>query len=257
MTKPRKPSALYRYIEDVQADEPWGSMLDAGTGVNSLSWVSGLKTDQWTAVTGSASEASWVQEAMAGNVREQDRIIEGNWASPALLTGEMFDTVLADYLLGAIEGFAPYFQSYLFARLRPLTKKRLYATGLEPYVPTHQPDTHAGRLIWEIGRLRDACVLLAGRQPYREYPAEWLTDALQRSGFRVVSLKHFKIAYKRRFVDAQIDICLRSLNMVTDAALASSLKARADALQAEAHSVIQAEGALRHCRNYVVVAKPV
>ena len=100
-------------------------------------------------------------------------------------------------------------------------------------------------------------LLLAGRQPNREYPAQWVTDTLQRSGFRVNSIKQFKIAYKKRFVDAQINICLRSLSMGFDATLASSLKVRTEALQAEAHSVIQAEGVLHHCHNYAVVAEPV
>ena len=49
----------------------------------------------------------------------------GNWVDPNLLKGAQYDTVLADYLLGAIEGFAPYYQPYLFKRLRPLTRKML------------------------------------------------------------------------------------------------------------------------------------
>lgn len=244
-------------MERLQGERPWGAVLDAGTGVNSLSWVAGLATERWTAVTASNGEARWVGEAIAVAKRPQDQIIEGNWADPALLKGEVYDTVLADYLLGAIEGFAPYFQSHLFARLRPLTRRTLYVTGLEPYVPTLRPDTEAGRLLWEIGRFRDACVLLAGHMPYREYPAQWVVDHLPRAGFAVRAVKHFKIGYKKRFVNAQIDLVAPGLENLEDRALAEALKARGEALRAEALEAISAEGALRHCRNYVVVAEPV
>lgn len=256
MTK-RRHSALYRYIESTQGEQPWGRMLDAGTGVNSLNWVTDLETESWTAVTGSASEARWVQKALKPKIRPQDQIVEGNWADQNLLKGEVFDTVLADYLLGAIEGFAPYFQPYLFRRLRPLTCRKLYITGLEPYVPTHRPETKTGQLIWEIGRWRDACVLMGGHQPYREYPAEWLVDHLPQSGFKVHSIKHFKIAYKKRFVTAQIDIGCRAISYLGDSALTAALKARGEELQAQALEVINADGALRHCRNYVIVADPI
>ena len=57
-----------------------------------------------------------------------------------------FDTVLADYLLGAVEGFAPYWQGQLFGRLRPLVAKRLYVIGLQPYIHG-RPDTAAGRIV--------------------------------------------------------------------------------------------------------------
>lgn len=252
----QKHSALYRYIERVQGKRAWGALLDAGTGVNSLRWVTSLATERWTAVTGSLSEANWVRQTVKTDLRPVDQFLEGNWANPELLKGEVFDTVLADYLLGAIDGFAPYFQSYLFKRLRPLTRSRLYVTGLEPYVPTHRPDTKAGQLVWEIGRYRDACVLLSGQRPYREYPAQWAVDTLSRSGFAVRSVKHFKISYKKRFVNAQIDLVKPGLEQLADRTLAEALKARGEALRAEALEFIEAEGALRHCRNYVIVAEP-
>lgn len=67
--------------------------------------------------------------------------------------------MLADYLLGAVEGFAPYFQHSLFVRLRSPVQRCLYIVGLEPYVNS-QADTPAGDIIREIGRFRDACLLL-------------------------------------------------------------------------------------------------
>jgi hypothetical protein len=49
----RKPfwSCTNEAIEQMQGDLPWGRVLDAGTGAHSLTWISSLQTDSWTAVT--------------------------------------------------------------------------------------------------------------------------------------------------------------------------------------------------------------
>jgi hypothetical protein len=102
-------STLFRHIETLQGRRPWGSMLDAGTGSGSIRWIQSLATERWTAVTGAEGHARQVADQAAAQRRPGDRILLGNWADPALLAGEAYDTVLADYLLGAIDGFAPYF----------------------------------------------------------------------------------------------------------------------------------------------------
>lgn len=248
-------SGLFEEIETLHAGRAWGSMLDAGTGTHSIGWIGSLETDRWTAVSGAAAHARQVQDAIATRQRPEDRILVGNWADPALLKGERYDTVLADYLLGAIEGFAPYFQHRLFARLRPLVGQRLYVIGLEPYV-SEEPDTAAGRLIWRIGRFRDACLLLAGEKPYREYPAQWAVDHLEASGYRVIATKRFANRYKQRFVDSQIDMCAPRLAKLADRDLARVLEAQGEALRAEALAHIEREGALRHGFDYVLATEP-
>ena len=255
--KPLKHPRLLRYIQELHGDRPWGTFLDAGTGVQSIRWVAELGTDRWTAISASPGHAERVREAIEEAQRPDDQIILGNWVDPDLLKGESYDTVMADYLLGAIEGFAPYFQPYLFKRLRPLTRKRLYIKGLEPYVPTMRPEDKAGRLLWEIGRFRDACVLLGNDIPYREYPAGWVIDNLQMNGFAVLEVKHFDIRYKKLFVNAQIDVCAPILEKLTDRDLAKALKARGEALRAEALEIIEAKGALCTGCNYVIAAEPV
>ena len=145
--KPRKHPRLLRYIQDLQGDRPWGTLLDAGTGVQSIRWVADLNTERWTAVSASPHHAQRVRDVISQSQRPDDRIVVGNWVDSNLLKDEVYDTVVADYLLGAVEGFAPYFQPYLFKRLRPLTRKRLYIKGLEPYVPTMRPEDMAGRLL--------------------------------------------------------------------------------------------------------------
>lgn len=250
-----KTAGLFGHIEALQGERPWGAVLDAGTGTHSGRWVSSLATDRWTAVTGSTEHAAEVRTALAGIRRPQDRIIVGNWTDPALLRGERYDTVLADYLLGAIEGFAPYFQPRLFDRLHPLVAGRLYVVGLEPYMH-ERPASAAGRLVWEIGRFRDTCLMLAGEMPYREYPADWVIDHLGRSGFRVLSVEHYPIRYKARFVDGQIDMCASRIARIDDPVLAAALTARGEDIRHRARAAVETGNGLRHGRDYVIAAEP-
>lgn len=251
-----KVSALFRYIEELHGNRPWGAVLDAGTGTNSIRWVSSLPTERWTAVTGAMGHAVQVRDAVEARRRPQDRLIVANWADPELLQGDVHDTVLADYLLGAVEGFAPYFQPQLFARLRPLTGKRLYVIGLEPYVNA-DATTPAGKIVQEIGRFRDACLLLAGEIPYREYPAHWAADHLEQSGFAVIAARHFPIRYKERFVNSQIDMCKPRLAKLEDRLLAEALLARGETLRQKALAMVAADDGLRHGHDYVIAVEPV
>lgn len=249
-------SALFSCIEAVQGPVAFGRVLDAGTGPRSLRWLMTLNTDACTAVTGDRWMQRQVQRALGDWQRPQDRLLVGNWTDRDLLAGEQFDTVVADYLLGAIEGFAPYFQSSLFARLRPLTARRLYITGVEPYVIA-QPEDEAGALIWEIGRYHDACVILSGKQPYREYPLDWVSAELRRSGFGPVAARKFPTAYKAKFVRGKIDVCRPRLERLADPALSRSLIAHGEALRSRALAYIERHGALSHGFAYVVAADPV
>lgn len=246
---------MFRTIEDLQGDRPWGSFLDAGTGTNSIGWVSSLPTERWVAVTGATGHAVQVRDAVDPVRRPQDRLIVANWADPTLLDGERFDTVLADYLIGAVEGFAPYFQEAMFARLRRLTGGRLYLIGLEPYV-TVRPETEAGRLVWEIGRFRDAVLLHAGERPYREYPMDWVLGQLAAAGFRIAAARRFPIRYKARFVNSQIDMCASRLAKLQYPDLAAALRARGEALREEALALVAREDGLRHGFDYVIAADP-
>jgi hypothetical protein len=251
----RTSSELFRHIEDLQGGQPWGSFLDAGTGTHSMGWIASLETERWTAISGAEGHAIQVRDAVENVRRPQDRIIVANWASERLLHGETYDTVLADYLLGAIEGFAPYFQDRLFARLRPHVGQRLYVVGVEPYV-IGQPTDAAGAAIWQIGRFRDACLLLAGEQPYREFPMGWATHSLRTSGYRVLSTRRFAIRYKARFVNSQIDMALMRLETLADPSLAAALTARGEVIRANALRMAAAEGGIRHGSDYVIAAEP-
>ncbi len=247
--------SLYERVTTLHGHRPWGAVLDAGTGRASMRWLLALPTDRWTAVTGAEGMAAQTRAEIGDRLRADDRLIVGNWADPDLLAGEAYDVVLADYLLGAIEGFAPYWQDRLFARLRPLVRGRLYVIGLAPYVHG-RPEDAAGALVNEIGRLRDACLLLAGDQPYREYPLDWTLRHLERAGFRVVDAQTVPIGYRERFVHSQLDLCLHAIGKLRDRTLAAPLLAHAADLRIRALAHIAREGALRHGHDYLVAAEP-
>lgn len=249
-------SAIFSYIETLQGATSYGRVLDAGTGTRSMRWLMSLNTDSWTAVTAAPAHAAQVQRLVGARQRPQDRLLIGNWIDPDLLAGEQFETVLADYLLGAIEGFAPYFQTALFARLRPLTVKRLYITGMEPYV-IERPGDEAGAFIWEIGRYRDACLILSGEQHYREYPLDWVLAELRRSGFQPIAARKFPIRFKAMFVNGQIDMCRPHLERLEDQALGQSLIAHGEALRSRALAYIESPGSLSYGFAHVVAADPV
>jgi hypothetical protein len=248
--------SLYDKITELHDNRPWGRVLDAGTGRASMRWLLSLRTDAWTAVTGSLKMAEKTRTEIGNRQRKADQIVIGNWMDPALLRDEVFETVLADYLLGAIDGFAPYWQDQLFKRLRPHVGKRLYIIGLEPYVP-YPSDDPAGRIIVEIGRLRDACLLLGNDRPYREYPLDWVIRQLNQSGFTVVDTQRYPIRYGERFINSQLDMCTDILNFIADRALAVALQQHIAALRQRALALNTAEGGLMFGHDYIVVAEPV
>lgn len=247
--------ALLSYIAQLQGETPFGRVLDAGTGPRSIGWLRTLETEAITAVTGDAMMKRQMERIAGDWQRPQDRLLVANWTDPKLLEDEQFDTVVADYLLGAIEGFAPYFQDSLFLRLRALTAGRLYLTGVEPYV-TARPAQEAGRLLWRIGRYRDACLLLLGKLPYREYPLGWVLAELRSAGFEPVASRKFPARYGANSVNGQIDLARPGLERVADRALGQALIAHGDALRARALAHIETHGALSHGFSYVVAAEP-
>lgn len=245
---------LFAYIERLHGEAPWGRVLDAGTGRKSLEWVAHLDTRHWTAVTGSDLSARELDADLRRLKRPGDRILHANWTDPTLLFGETFDVVLADYLLGAISGFAPFFQDRLFARLLPLVGSRLYAVGLAPYP---EKATHPwAEILLEIVRLRDACILLAGHRVYQEYPVDWVIRSLESSGYIVDEVESFPICYGPRFVKSQLAIAERQLLNVVDRDLAQQLDQSVAELRERALACHAAGGAQPFGEDWVVLARP-
>jgi hypothetical protein len=203
-----KDDMLFGCIEEQQGTIPFGNVLDAGTGMHSLRWIATLGGSDkkgmtsFTAITADATMQQKVQtEAKALGVDHLGSVLIGNWfgtenttnnnnnnnnnhprivipgaASSSIesqLELESYDVVLADYLIGAMDGFSPHRQEEMIPKLVSYLKPggRLYIVGLEPI-----PDSAPGdaNLICQVRRIRDACILLAGHRCYREYPMEWI-----------------------------------------------------------------------------------
>jgi len=253
MAKPS--SGLFGYIEKLHGSRPWGCFLDAGTGRHSLKWLLTLDTEEWTAITASKRMASQVRETVGSAMRDRDRILVGNWINDSLLFGETFDTVLMDYLVGAIEGFAPYWQGRVFERIRPVVTGRLYIVGVEPYVPFPAND-EAGHAIRQIGCLRDACLLLAGERPYREFPMDWVIRQLGLAGFRTLDAQHFPITYRARFINGQLDMCVDRIQRFASPELGSAMTDHVEQVRKQALALAESRDGLRHGADYVIAAEP-
>lgn len=254
-TPSMKTSSLFKKIERLQGATPWGHVLDAGTGPQSLSWIASLPTSRWTAVTAQQSMAESARKSLPGPARADDRLVIGNWADDSLLAGERFDTVLLDYFIGAVDAFTPYAQEALLRRVASRVSGTLYIVGLEPYVHT-VADEEVGAFVGDLGRLRDACMLLARDRPYREYPASWVAARLRETGFTVTATSHFKIRYRQRFLDSQLQICEERVQRFTDARLAAPMREHMTTMRQRGEDLIEKFDGLPFGRDYVLRAVP-
>eukprot|EP00640_Fibrocapsa_japonica_P003398 CAMPEP_0113935562 /NCGR_PEP_ID=MMETSP1339-20121228/2702_1 /TAXON_ID=94617 /ORGANISM="Fibrocapsa japonica" /LENGTH=306 /DNA_ID=CAMNT_0000937771 /DNA_START=97 /DNA_END=1017 /DNA_ORIENTATION=+ /assembly_acc=CAM_ASM_000762 len=229
-----------------ECGKPWGKFLDAGTGLHSMKWVSsrgrsgGLDSNEdpvgglesWCGVTASWEDAQKIRQdpQVSGVMQDSDSVVLGNWDDPDLLKGMTFDTVLADYLIGAMDGFSPYKQDLMLPRLKQhmAPGARLYIIGLEPLPDKSQ--NPAEDIVCEVRRVRDACILLAGHRCYREFPLEWTERHLTGSGFRVVESKKLPIMYSFQSIKRQIDVASRKLPFFKDKALVSVMRQHIDQL---------------------------
>lgn len=246
---------LFARMATWQGSEPWGSVLDAGTGDHSLNWLLTQDTERWTAVTGDESRAESMRQRFGARIRPADRLIAGNWANPEFLAQERFDVVLADYLIGAMDGFAPYYQDQILGRLRPHVKRALYLVGLDPIIHERPRDAGAA-LIAEVARLRDACILLAGHRCYREFPMEWVARHLERAGFKVAEQARIPILYGPRFIQGQLGVARRKLPLMRDKALADTMQRHIASLERQALEHVRRHGRIRFGHDYVMKAVP-
>jgi hypothetical protein len=244
---------LFQQIESWH-NGAFGKLLDAGTGGHSLSWICDLSTDQWSAVTGDSYRAQALRHQFSPQIRPQDEILYGNWENPKLLIGQQFDVVIADYLLGALDGFAPYYQNELFYRLLPLVKDKLYIVGLSPY-PDPTTDK-GGRLILELARLRDACILLAGHRCYREYPLSWVLKSLKSSGYKIQRTKVFPIQYGSSFFTEQLSVAESKLNFMSNPTLKAGLSSQIEDLRYRIFDHLKTTEFISFGEDYLVEATP-
>lgn len=161
----------------------------------------------------------------------------GNWQNLDFLAKEKkFDVIIADYLIGAIEGFAPYYQDQICTRLEGMLTPggRIYLVGLQPLRESQVPmgsndaDIEASKLIQEVARIRDACLLLAGQRCYREFPIDWSHRQLEKSGLKVTNSVRLANVYGRSSITRQLQVGRRHVPMFKDAELAVCMEQALD-----------------------------
>ena len=271
LASPRTADPLFRRIEEVHDErgQPYGHILDAGTGGHSLKWLGTLPDAAVTSVTAvtadaSAGEGKGAMDARAALQEARgDALVEGKWCVPGAappLKVAKFDTVLCDYLIGSMDGFTPFEQDSFFEELKPLCAPDalVHVVGLNPVYAqlgsAAKLDDKA-RVVVDTARLRDACILLAGHRPYREFPPTWIVRHLEKSGFAVLDpWKSYGVVWKHATVKKQLDVARRKLKHFDDPAVAAAMATQIDALDARAKDVLGDKGAI-YGYDYVISAR--
>ena len=173
-----------------------------------------------------------------------------------LLEGKTFNTILADYLIGAIDGFSPYFQDMTFHRLTPHLSPggRLYIIGLQP-IPDRVPGD--ANIMCKITKIRDSCILLANHRCYREYPVDWIQRHVKRAGLAVVETRTYPIRYDHATMLRQINVGRSKLRLFPTRGMAEEMGKVLDKLEEESLEVTRRAvgGRITLGFDYVVVAE--
>ncbi len=208
---------------------PWGDVLDAGTGASSWDWL--LKQDccSRTGVTAEAARA----QALRGRpgMRPQDEVVEGLWQDTKLLEGRRFDVILADYLLGACDRYAPHFQEEMIGRVLSKCSGWIFLIGLEP---PPVPTTPAQQCLFEVAQLRDAVQLLLGHRPHRELPQAWVERQFEARGATIAWKERYHNLYDAEWVNREVASLEQNLQLLEDRGLAQVLRRRCHALRQRA-----------------------
>ena len=112
--------ALFDCIVRLQAGRSFGACLDAGTGVESFQWLQQLQLQQQltsiTAITADEGMKRSMEKALKGPL---DGVKVGSWTDASFCSSlGKYDTILADYLIGAVDGFTPYTQDLILNTLK-------------------------------------------------------------------------------------------------------------------------------------------
>lgn len=250
------PDILFSTIERYQGDKPWGRILDAGTGVNSVKWLLGLNSDEWLGITADRKMKENVTREAKLQRDESDRIVVGNWMDESFCsTLGMFDTIVADYLFGAVDGFSPHTQDLVLKKLKQHLNPggSLYIIGMYP-IPDHA--SGPAEIITEIRRARDACILLAGHRPYRELPSEWIIRHLIMEGFEVRKTRNFNILHSKDSAVRQIRVARSKLDLMESGAVRGGMQLYLDELEGRVEEVMEESetGNITLSHDYVIAA---
>lgn len=197
---------------------------------------------------------NWKPTSTAEAQTEEEELIgeSGNY----LCRNETYDTILADYLIGAMDGFSPYYQDRIFDRLKQHLKPggRIYVVGLQP-IPDRVDG--AANIFCRVTKLRDACILLAGHRCYREYPQDWVERHMIKSGLNVVGTSKHPILYTHKAIVRQLNVARSKLSYFPSQGLADQMRETIDALEKESRGATDKSptGRLKLGFDYIVCAE--
>lgn len=235
---------LFSSVEQFHAGRPWGRFLDAGTGLHSIKWIQNLSTTSWTAITADENMRSQLlnEKIVSDSIRQNDKLLVGNWMDDAFCKDlGTFDTILADYLIGAVDGFSPYEQDTIINKLKEHLnpKGRLYFIGMNP-IPD-EPE-YPTKIISEVRQARDACILLAGHRCYREFPLPWMLRHLELSGMAVTDTKKFTIMHNEESAIRQIRVAKSKLSYVPHNAMRNGMDKYLNDLESRVKEAAKSNG---------------
>ena len=248
-----QPDDIFSWVSSTLRAEgvtSWGKVLDAGTGHGSMCWIVRHSPSMVDAVTAASSGkySQRVAQAAASSSGAKVNVVLGNWRDEALLAGRLYDVVVSDFLIGAVEMFWPYAQDAMLARLTKLVRPGGYLLflGLEPYDLLLAPKDP----LRKVEALGDAAAMLAGAPSYREMPEAWVLRQLRGTpGFRVVSTRQFTSTLGPRYAQSQLEFAAEQAGKLDDPVLRAAILQRAAAMRTQAAS-FGGRG-----RNYAIVAR--
>lgn len=135
----------------------------------------------------------------------------------------------------------------------------MYMIGLQPLSESSTPadaseaETRAGALLQEMARTRDACILLAGRRCYREFPMAWYQHQLRIAGLKEFGSVKMANVYSRDTVQRQIKVARNQLVLFRDEAVARALETELDNLDERVGECL-AGGKVRFGFDFVIAA---
>ena len=252
------PDVLFDTVVRYNEGRDWGRVLDAGTGVTSVKWLMGLTTcSSWTAITADERMKATVLSDPDVALRDTDKLVVGNWMDEKFCeTLGLFDTIVADYLIGSVDGFSPYAQDIILNKLKQHMNPgaRLYVIGMYP-IPDHAQGE--AEIITEVRRVRDACILLAGHRPYREYPSEWVIRHLEMSNLRVFKSKIFTILHSEESTLRQLRVARSKLNLMPNVALRTAMDSYISDIEERVAEAMKRspKGSIPLSHDYVIAAE--
>eukprot|EP00457_Paulinella_chromatophora_P012467 gb/GEZN01012677.1/.p1 GENE.gb/GEZN01012677.1/~~gb/GEZN01012677.1/.p1 ORF type:complete len:240 (-),score=22.41 gb/GEZN01012677.1/:120-839(-) len=194
------------------------------------------------------SNAEADQEGRKSSLELKENLVVGQWSDPSLLREETFDTILADYLIGSVDGFEPFTQHELVCRLKELMSSTsvLHLIGNEPFPVIYErlPGSHwqtlleepidlsLAKLVVDTAAFRDSAQILAGYRPYREHPLSWHISALKRCGFSVVNVTAFPTLYGELWLRNQAELGISYARRIKSEHVRNSLVDFGTSLQA-------------------------